>query len=294
MSDNEEKLVVRVLKPKKRKGRPKVTVVKRQDILSRSSDDGEEIDVDSPDARRRKRRQRQGESSSAPVDGDQSAEQKKLDEEGKYKLNKEEEHNKQEDGHNYKMLVQHQEVLARRIKHLEEMLKESESLRASSASVRVDFSRDDNNIMDTSAPTSASSSGPISALAHPPSSETDADSKQIKTPGDLPKWYRKDNRMKAFDFIDVFEMCMISANIGKKHWPQQLLSAVQDVNHKRWVREKLVDPSVMDVYFTWEIDKITFIDYFTTTDQLEDLRELYNKCRQDVREAALDYGACLP
>ena len=183
---------------------------------------------------------------------------------------KEVEHSKQEDGQNYKMLVQSQEVLARRIKHLEEMLKKSESSQASSASARVDYNRGDH--MDTSSPISASSlgpgpqsaassisSGPISALAHPPSSETDADSKQIKTPGDLPKWYRKDNRMKAFDFIDVFEMCMISANIGKKHWPQQLLAAVQDVNHKRWVREKLVDPSVMDVYFTWETARITFI-----------------------------------
>lgn len=98
MSDNEEKLVVRVPKPKKRKRRPKISVVKRQDILSRSLNDEEEIEEDSPDARRRKRRQRQEEYSSSAVDEDQSSEQKELDEEEKDKVEEDKEVEVLDDG----------------------------------------------------------------------------------------------------------------------------------------------------------------------------------------------------
>ena len=114
-------------------------------------------------------------------------------------------------------------------------------------------------------------------------------SRQIKTPADLPKWYEKDNKLQAFDFIDVFEMCMLSANIAEVHWPKQLLAAMQNIDHKRWVLKNIVRK--MDEHFTWKSANRKFVAYFTSTDELEELRSLYSRCRQRDSEKAQDYGA---
>ena len=133
------------------------------------------------------------------------------------------------------------------------------------------------------------SAAPTSVLARLPRSEMD--SKQIKTPENLPKWHEKENKLPAFDFIDVFRMSMISSNIQKIYWPAQLLAAVQNLDHKRWVLKNIVERMQTDSRFKWEAAQSAFIAYFTSTDQMEELRDKYSKCRQADQESAQDYGA---
>ena len=117
--------------------------------------------------------------------------------------------------------------------------------------------------------TSASGSGQLFRSPH-----GEVDTKQIKTPDDLPKWYEKDNQYQAFDFIELFQMCMISNNIQQVHWPAQLLAAVQNIDHKRWVLKHIVEKAHSAKVIKWESAKTIFIDYFTSADQREELRKL--------------------
>ena len=110
--------------------------------------------------------------------------------------------------------------------------------------------------------TSASGSGQPFRSHH-----AESDTKQIKTPDNLPKWYEKDNQYQAFDFIELFQMCMISNNIQQVHWPAQLLAAVQNIDHKRWVLEHIVEKAHSAKGLKWESTKSIFIDYFMSADQ---------------------------
>lgn len=136
---------------------------------------------------------------------------------------------------------------------------------------------------------SALASSPLdvpSPLSSPP-----AEPKPLKAPDNLPKWYEKENRHQAFDFIELFEYSMTGACIPLSYWPNQLLNAVQYLDHKRWVSANIVNKMRVDGSFTWDDAKRVFMDYFTSSDQRNVLRNQYSQCHQGERESAQDYGA---
>ena len=119
-----------------------------------------------------------------------------------------------------------------------------------------------------------------------PSTSTSRSSTELGKNVHLPRWkHPDDGYFHAKPFLDRIEHLFVADNVDESAWPRLLLKAIPNVTESAWVKLNIVDKKV-----NWTTARTLFNDHFEVQTWTEQSQQLYEQCRQGVRQSVQDYA----